>query len=115
MELRGVFILTERWIDPLAGVAHAVFRFNDRVKEIHASLDAHGIPHAFGGAIALIYGVSDPRLTHDIDLNIAVAPEDVDQVLAQGVCRELVDGLVNQSIDGVIETVCRIRDRERLH
>jgi SAM-dependent methyltransferase len=33
MELRGAFILTERWIDPLAGVAHAVFRFNGRVKE----------------------------------------------------------------------------------
>jgi hypothetical protein len=56
--------------------------FNDRVKEIHASLDAHGIPHAFGGAIALIYGVSDPRLTHDIDLNISVAPDNVEQVLA---------------------------------
>jgi SAM-dependent methyltransferase len=38
MELRGVFILTERWIDPLAGVAHAVFRFNDRVKEFRHRL-----------------------------------------------------------------------------
>ena len=56
--------------------------FNDRVKEIHASLDAHGVPHAFGGAIALIYGVHEPRLTHDIDLNIAVAPDDVERVLA---------------------------------
>jgi hypothetical protein len=56
--------------------------FTDRVKEIHASLDAHGIPHAFGGAIALIYGVRDPRLTHDIDLNISVAPDHVEEVLA---------------------------------
>ena len=42
-------------------------------------------------------------------------PPDVDQVLAERVGRELIDELVNQSIDGVIETVCRIRDRERFH
>lgn len=47
-------------------------KFNERVKQIHASLDQHGIHHAFGGAIALIYAVEHPRLTHDIDLNIAV-------------------------------------------
>jgi hypothetical protein len=50
--------------------------FNDRVKEIHHSLDVHGVPHAFGGAIALIYGVQDPRLTHDIDINISVPVSD---------------------------------------
>ncbi len=54
--------------------------FNDRVKELHASLDAHGIPHAFGGAIALIYGVYEPRLTHDIDINISVPSDDVERV-----------------------------------
>jgi hypothetical protein len=62
--------------------SRVIGNFNDRVKEIHASLDAHGIPHAFGGAIALIYGVNDPRLTHDIDLNISVPPARVDEVLA---------------------------------
>jgi hypothetical protein len=57
-----------------------ISNFNDRVKEIHASLDAHAIPHAFGGAIALIYGVHDPRLTHDIDINISVPVDDVQRV-----------------------------------
>ena len=42
------------------------------------------------------------------------APE-VDQILAQRVRRELIDGLVNQPIDGVIETLARIRDREGFH
>ena len=40
---------------------------------------------------------------------------DIDQILAQGVGRELIDGLVDQTIDGVTETVSRIRDCERFH
>ncbi|MGH3279271.1 MAG: hypothetical protein ACRDNW_09050 [Trebonia sp.] len=54
--------------------------FPDRVKEIHRSLDGHAIAHAFGGAIALIYGVADPRLTHDIDLNISVSVREAERV-----------------------------------
>jgi hypothetical protein len=46
--------------------------FVDRVVELHRALDRGGVPHGFGGAIALIYGVADPRLTHDIDVNVAV-------------------------------------------
>ena len=40
LELRGVRVLTERWIDPVAGVAHAVFRFGapERVKEFRHRL-----------------------------------------------------------------------------
>lgn len=56
--------------------------FNDRVKEIHHHLDAARIGHAFGGAIALIYAVFDPRLTHDIDLNIAVPVGESERVFA---------------------------------
>lgn len=47
---------------------------------IHAGLQLDGIPHAFGGAIALAYaGV--PRYTHDVDLNIALPEEHAERVL----------------------------------
>lgn len=36
---------------------------------IHAVFAQHGIPHAFGGAIALAY-YGQPRATYDIDINI---------------------------------------------
>jgi len=38
---------------------------------IHVALDNAGIPHAFGGVIALAYA-GTPRYTHDIDMNIAL-------------------------------------------
>ncbi len=40
LEHRGVRVLTERWIDPVEGVAHAVFRFGtpERVKEFRHRL-----------------------------------------------------------------------------
>jgi len=37
---------------------------------IHEALDRGGIPHAFGGAIALAYWTRDPRGTSDLDINI---------------------------------------------
>lgn len=37
---------------------------------IHDSLTAAGLPHAFGGAIALAYCTEEPRGTRDIDVNI---------------------------------------------
>ena len=40
---------------------------------------------------------------------------DVDQVLAQGVCREIVNGPVDECIDGVMDAVSRLRDREGFH
>ncbi len=42
---------------------------------IHRALAAAGLPHAFGGAIALAYATSDPRGTSDIDVNIFVPAE----------------------------------------
>lgn len=39
---------------------------------LHAALDAAGLPHAFGGAIALAYCTQDPRGTRDIDVNVFV-------------------------------------------
>jgi len=43
---------------------------------VHAALDRAGVPHAFGGAIALAYWTLDPRGTGDIDLNLFVPATD---------------------------------------
>jgi len=53
----------------------------DAVVELHDNLDAAGIPHAFGGAFALLWCTGEPRATVDIDLNIFVAPDEAQQVL----------------------------------
>ncbi len=42
----------------------------DKVHQIHRSLTAATMPHAFGGALALAFCVRQARGTHDIDLNI---------------------------------------------
>lgn len=42
----------------------------ERLVAIHATLDASGIDHAFGGAIALAYWTLDPRGTSDVDVNL---------------------------------------------
>lgn len=47
----------------------------DRLLAIHESLDAHGVGHAFGGAIALAYWTVDPRGTSDIDVNLFTPSE----------------------------------------
>ncbi len=59
----------------------ARLNFTERVRQIHVALEQHAISHAFGGAIALIYAVEHPRLTYDIDLNIAVETARVESVL----------------------------------
>ena len=53
----------------------------DAVVELHDSLDAAAIPHAFGGAFALLWCTGEPRTTVDIDLNVFVAPDDAQHVL----------------------------------
>lgn len=47
----------------------------EQVLAIHRSLDAAGMDHAFGGALALAYWTLDPRGTSDIDVNIFVPVE----------------------------------------
>ncbi len=54
----------------------------DKLLEIHAALADAGIPHAFGGAIALAYWTDDPRGTSDIDLNLFVPAEEAAPALA---------------------------------
>lgn len=45
----------------------------EQVLAIHDQLERSGLPHAFGGALALAY-YAEPRVTVDIDLNVFVAP-----------------------------------------
>lgn len=45
----------------------------ERLLELHRALDAAGIAHAFGGAIALAYWTLNPRGTNDIDVNVFVS------------------------------------------
>ena len=48
----------------------------ERVVALHRALEDAGIPHAFGGAIALAYVTLNPRGTDDIDCNVFVPAED---------------------------------------
>lgn len=52
----------------------------DLTLAVHEQLDAAGLPHAFGGALALAY-VAEPRGTVDIDVNVFVSDDDVNRVL----------------------------------
>ncbi len=54
----------------------------ERVVALHRALARRGIPHAFGGAVALAYCTLDPRGTSDIDLNLFVPAEDAATGLA---------------------------------
>jgi hypothetical protein len=60
----------------------------DKVLALSESLTAAGVPHAFGGALALAYCTEDPRGTRDVDINAfvpAATPEPVLAALPQGV------------------------------
>lgn len=52
-----------------------------KVVALESCLSRAGIPHAFGGALALAYCTATPRGTADIDLNVFVHPDAVDSVL----------------------------------
>lgn len=53
-----------------------------RLLEVHVALDGAGLPHAFGGAIALAYCTEEPRGTRDLDVNVFVDPREARAVLA---------------------------------
>lgn len=44
----------------------------EKLLDLHARLAKAGLPHAFGGAIALAYWTLEPRGTRDIDVNLFV-------------------------------------------
>lgn len=50
--------------------------FVDLILEVHDQLDAAGVRHTFGGALALAY-VAEPRGTVDIDVNVFTRELDV--------------------------------------
>lgn len=54
----------------------------DQLLAVHDGLDAAGIPHAIGGAIALGYCVLEPRGTRDVDVNVFVDPQRARDVFA---------------------------------
>jgi len=65
-----------------------------KIVAVHAALDEAGVPHAFGGALALAFHVAEPRATRDIDLNVFVAPSavrDVFDVLPAEIARGPAD------------------------
>jgi len=77
-----------------------VLSFDDRVQRVARTLEDAGIPHAFGGAIALAYWTHEPRGTRDIDINVFVAPETCETVL-----EHLPDGITYDKAS--IETIKR--------
>ena len=53
----------------------------EMVHAIDEHLSAAAIPHAFGGALALAYCIGEPRATADIDINVFLAPDQLDELL----------------------------------
>jgi hypothetical protein len=51
-----------------------------KIVSLHEMLDSAGVPHQFGGAIALIW-YRNPRATTDIDVNVTVPPEAAEPIL----------------------------------
>lgn len=54
----------------------------DKIVALHRALDASGLPHAFGGALALAWCTQRARGTIDIDINIFVDGDSSDSVFA---------------------------------
>lgn len=54
----------------------------DKVVLLGAALASDGIPHAFGGALALAYCTNEARATSDVDINVFVDPGEAARVLA---------------------------------
>lgn len=54
----------------------------ERLLAVHRTLAGGGVPHAFGGAIALAYCTNEPRGTRDLDVNVFVDPAGAGEVFA---------------------------------
>ena len=52
----------------------------ERILALHAALDAAGVPHAFGGALALAWCTQRARGTVDIDVNVFVSHDAAGEV-----------------------------------
>jgi hypothetical protein len=51
-----------------------VIELADKILAIEAALAEAGVPHAFGGALALAFHIAEPRGTRDIDVNVFCTP-----------------------------------------
>ena len=56
-------------------------RLADQIVELHSVLKGAGVPHAFGGALALAWCTQQARGTIDIDVNLFVDTTNADAVL----------------------------------
>ncbi len=54
----------------------------EKIMAVHRSLDAAGVAHAFGGALALAWCTQRARGTIDIDVNVFLAPGRAAEALA---------------------------------
>lgn len=66
----------------------------ERLLAVHDALISAGLPHAFGGAIALAYCTEEPRGTRDLDVNVFVDP-----VRAKEALSALPDPVVVSEVD----------------
>lgn len=66
--------------DRLAPVPDGFGDLASKIVSLHEMLDSVGIPHQFGGAIALAW-YRNPRATTDIDVNVTLPPDAADPVL----------------------------------
>ncbi len=55
--------------------------FVQQVLELHEAFRRAGVPHGFGGAIALAYAVLEPRATDDVDVNVCAPVAEAPRVL----------------------------------
>jgi hypothetical protein len=69
--------------------------FTELIFATHKALDDAGLDHAFGGALALMHYVAEPRTTWDVDVNISVVKQDAE------VAVEALSGLVQPTEEQV--------------
>jgi len=77
----------------------------ERLLEVHAAFGRAGIPHAFGGAIALAYCTEEPRGTRDVDVNVFVSADQAGPVLTAlpaGVAIDAADVAAAAARDGQV-------------
>ena len=77
----------------------------EKIIDVHDALHAAGIPHVFGGALALAFHVHEPRTTNDIDVNVCARADE-----AQATLRALPPGVDwNESTQPAIERDDQVR------
>lgn len=74
-------------------------RLAEALVTVHRRFDDAGLPHAFGGAIALAFCLSEPRATMDIDVNVFVGVGRSNEVLGA-----LPDGVEVREVDREVLT-----------